>query len=187
MSNAIEIYAQAFRLQSEGRILEAEALYMDIVRKYPDSKEKEYAQIQLEHLRGTASETIVVPLQEREKPNALFLSIPALVLAVLSLVLSIILISLFIQQKRESAYQKSYFSALFASQTNNREAFLRNIDAFKRLQPKNPEGYRLALDFYIRNNDAVSAQRELKACPTMSPAEIKIYYDRIAKMKKPQK
>jgi len=184
MSNAIEIYAQAFRLQSEGRILEAEALYMDVVRKYPDSKEKEYAQIQLEHLRGTASETIVVPLQEKEKPNALFLSIPALALAVLSIVLSVVLVNLFIQQKKESAYQKSYFSALFASQSNNREAFMRNIDAVKRLQPKNPEGYRLALDFYIRNNDVAAAQRELKACPTMSPTEIKIYYDRIAKMKK---
>lgn len=185
MSDALLSYAQAFRLQSEGRIQEAEVMYEEVILHYPDSSESEYARIQLDNLRRPSDET--TPPSEAgvsgSRPSTALAGV-AFALSAVSLVLACVLLWMVSSQKKETAYQKSYLTALIALQSDDRIAFLRNVADVKALKPGSPEGYVLAADFFIKNGDEVSARKELKACPVFGP-EIKACYNRIVKMKKP--
>jgi tetratricopeptide (TPR) repeat protein len=182
MPSSLEIYAEAFELQNKGNFKEAEERYHQLIKEHPQSKEADYAQVQLETFFQRHEPREVSDRTEVAKKGSIgVLGMIGFILSCLALILSLVLLFLFLNQDKELKYQRTILKAAIAFNAGNINAFHRYINNAKKFDPSGKEAYLLTADFYMKKGDINNAIKVLRACPIFD-ADIRLYYDRIKKL-----
>lgn len=200
INTPLEKYAEAFQLQQNGRIEEAERLYREIAHRHPGTPEAGYAVVQLEKI---AADRVILqtPEQEVEEEEIKVVkvtkspygrgkvvrrftavSVTALALSITAIICFVALFFYVSSQTKRHIYQETLCRALSASVNGDERSFLRAVADAKVSAPEENLPYFIIVDYYLKNNRKDAALKELRDCPQFD-SDYKAYVERVRDFK----
>ena len=173
MSSAIEIYKEAYDLDfNKGDIYFAEALYKELIERYPHSEEREYAEIHLERiakLKGNPDDPAIRPQQRTGNGGGGL----AVVSFVLILLLAVSVGFAFYFSYRHYLHLASYeeiIHGLLSEKIGDSIGAEQSYERAQRMCPRNGIAYRCMAELYIGNGKTRKAELVARQWELIKPA-----------------
>jgi tetratricopeptide (TPR) repeat protein len=176
MSSALELYKEAYDLDfNKGESLFAERLYKDIIERYPNSDEKEYAQVHLERiakLKGNPNDPAYAPLKSGRSGGGL-----AMACFVLLLLLLMTMGFGFYYGYRQYLRMDSLelvLDGLLCEKNGNTSGATENYNLAQHTYPQNGVAYRCLAELYLRAGKLTQADLVGKQWELLLPDDVNI-------------
>jgi tetratricopeptide (TPR) repeat protein len=171
MSSAIELYKEAYDLDfNKGESLFAEALYKEIIERFPHSDEKEYALVHLERiakLKGNPGDPTFKPLQSRGGGGGL--AIVCFILTLLLLVgFGFGLYYSYLQKQRIDSLEL-VINGLHNETIGNTEEAIAMYEQSQKRYPHSVTAYRCLAELYLSNGKFEQAELVSKQWGLLRP------------------
>ncbi len=168
MKSAIELYQEAYSLHfKENRPDLAKELYREIIEKYPDSDEREYAQFLLTKITPQAD-------TETAERTSSFPLVAAISFFIgITLIIANIGFFVFItKEQKSSMYMEKIILAINSIQSGNSYEALLHLSEAKYIQPKRIGSYSLASEIYVSKKRFDRAMDEYRSIIAIDPSNM---------------
>ncbi len=182
MKTPLEMYSQAYELDFiKGKPLQARELYLKIIREFPDSEEREYADIHLERIEKISGR---LDLEQETKSNVSvripvfsILSIINSVFILLLLVLGIFAIVALKDIRRQIICKDELLLHTYFLNSGKEQWGINGLGIIQQERPNQIVIYRILIHYYIDHHEFNSARKELNIWKQVDPenAEILAY------------